>query len=69
MKSLSRKSKIKGSATLVVIIASVVFMLYAQSTRADAKHMTNMHEKYKESIFTQILNFTGECFLWMQSTR
>ncbi len=53
MKSLSRKSKIKGSATLVVIIASVVFMLYAQSTRADAKHMTNMHEKYKESILNK----------------
>ena len=53
MKSLRRKSKIKGSATLVVIIASVVFMLYAQSTRADAKHMTNMHEKYKESILNK----------------
>ena len=53
MKSLSKKSKIRGSATLVVIIASVVFMLYAQSTRADAKHMTNMHEKYKESILNR----------------
>lgn len=53
MKNLSKKSKIKGSATLVVIIASVVFMLYAQSTRADAKHMANMHEKYKESILKE----------------
>ena len=53
MKENNRKNKIKGSATLVVIIASVVFMLYAQSTRADVLHMTKMHEKYKESILNK----------------
>lgn len=46
----NKRSKLKGSATLVVIITSIVFMLYAQSTRADVIHMTNMHEKYKVNI-------------------
>ena len=53
MKRLRKKSKIKGSATLVIIVASIVFMLYAQSTRADVVHMNSMHKKYKESILNR----------------
>lgn len=50
MKEKNKKNRLRGSATLVIIIASIVFMLYAQSTRVDVIHMTNMHEKYKKNI-------------------
>lgn len=42
--------KKKGSATLVVILFSTIYMLYSASTYADVKHMKNMYEDYEEEI-------------------
>lgn len=53
MKKINKKNKLQGSATLVIIITSIVFMLYAQSTRADVTHMTNMNKKYKHGILNR----------------
>lgn len=46
-KSLKRKI---GSVTLVVIISSIVFMLYATSTSSDIKHMKNKYNEYEKNI-------------------
>lgn len=39
-----------GSATLVVILFSIVFMLYASSTYADVRHMKNQYDEYERDI-------------------
>lgn len=39
-----------GSATVVVILFSIVFMLYASSTYADVRHMKNQYEEYERDI-------------------
>ena len=39
-----------GSATIVVILFSIVFMLYASSTYADVRHMKNQYDEYERDI-------------------
>lgn len=43
------KKKI-GSATLVVVLFSVIYMLYATSTYADVRHMKNKYIEYEKEI-------------------
>lgn len=42
--------KKKGSATLIVILFSTIYMLYTASTYADVRHMINTYEDYEERI-------------------
>ena len=42
--------KKKGSATLVVILFSIIYMLYTASTYADVRHMKRTYEEYKNEI-------------------
>lgn len=39
-----------GSATLVVVLFSVIYMLYATSTYADVRHMKNKYMEYEKEI-------------------
>ena len=39
-----------GSATVVVIVFAIVFILYASSTFADVRHMRNQYEEYERDI-------------------
>ena len=39
-----------GSATVVVILFSMIFMLYASSTYADVRHMKNQYDEYERDI-------------------
>ena len=39
-----------GSATVVVILFAIVFMLYATSTYADVRHMKNQYNEYERDI-------------------
>lgn len=39
-----------GSATVVVIMFSIVFMLYASSTYSDVRHMKNQYNEYENNI-------------------
>lgn len=39
-----------GSATVVVIIFAIVFMLYSTSTYADVRHMRNQYNEYESYI-------------------
>lgn len=39
-----------GSATVVVILFAIVFILYATSTFADVRHMKNQYNEYEEDI-------------------
>lgn len=39
-----------GSATVVVILFSIVFMLYASSTYADVRHMKNQYNEFERDI-------------------
>ena len=39
-----------GSATVVVILFAIVFMLYSSSTFADVRHMKNQYEEYERYI-------------------
>lgn len=39
-----------GSATVVVIIFAIVFMLYSSSTYADVRHMKNQYNEYESYI-------------------
>lgn len=40
----------KGSATLVVIMFAIAFILYATSTFADVRHMKNQYSEYERLI-------------------
>ena len=40
----------KGSATIVIILVSIIFMLYATSTYADVRHLRNKYTEYEEYI-------------------
>ena len=42
--------KKKGSATLVVILFSTIFMLYTVSTYADVRHMKKTYGEYEKEI-------------------
>ena len=42
--------KRKGSATVVIILFSIIFMLYATSTYADVRHLRNKHDEYEQYI-------------------
>ena len=42
--------KKRGSATLVVILFSTIYMLYTASTYADIRHMKRKYEEYKIEI-------------------
>jgi hypothetical protein len=42
--------KKKGSATLVVILLSTIFMLYSVSTYADVRHMKRTYDEYQKRI-------------------
>jgi len=46
----AENKKIKGSATLVVIISSFIVMLYAQSTYSDVRHMKQMYQEQEKII-------------------
>lgn len=39
-----------GSATVVIIITAVVFLVYISSTYTDILHLKKMHEKYYTNI-------------------
>lgn len=39
-----------GSATVVMILFSIVFMLYATSTYADVRHLRNKFNEYEQDI-------------------
>ena len=45
-----------GSATIVVILFSIVFMLYASSTYADVRHMKNQYNQYEKDIIQKYEN-------------
>lgn len=45
-----------GSATIVVILFSIVFMLYASSTYADVRHMKNQYNEYEKNIIEKYEN-------------
>ncbi len=40
-----------GSATLVVILFSIIYILYSSSTYADVRHLKNNYETYKKNIY------------------
>ena len=42
--------KKKGSATLVVILLSTIFMLYSVSTYSDVRHMKRTYDEYYKRI-------------------
>lgn len=42
--------KKKGSATLIVILFSTIYMLYTASVYADVRHMIKTYDNYKEEI-------------------
>lgn len=44
--------KKRGSATLVVILFSTIYMLYTASTYADIRHMKKTYEKYEQEIIS-----------------
>lgn len=43
----------KGSATLVIIMSALIFMLYATSTYSDVRHLKNSYENYKKDIINK----------------
>lgn len=43
----------KGSATIAIIVMSIVFMLYASSTFADVRHLKNKYNDYEKYIIDQ----------------
>lgn len=43
------KKKI-GSATLVVIMFSIIYILYSSSTYADVRHLKNNYDTYIDNI-------------------
>ena len=45
-----KNMKLKGSATLVVIMSAIIAITYATSTSADVRHMKYMQEKYEKNI-------------------
>lgn len=45
-----------GSATIVVILFAIVFMLYATSTYADIRHMKNQYNDYESYIIEKYEN-------------
>ena len=48
-----------GSATLVVILFAIIFMLYSSSTYADVRHLKNNYNEYERDIiekYEQIYN-------------
>lgn len=40
----------KGSATLVIIISAIVFLIYATSTFADVRQMKQLHKEYVDEM-------------------
>lgn len=42
-----------GSATVVIILFAIVFMLYSSSTFADVRHMKNNYNEYEQKIIEQ----------------
>ena len=48
-----------GSATIVVIMFAIIFMLYSSSTYADVRHLKNNYNEYETDIiekYEQIYN-------------
>ena len=45
-----KRFRLKGSATIIVIISAIVFFTYAISTFSDIRHMKYMQEKYEDNI-------------------
>lgn len=43
----------RGSATIAIIVMSIVFMLYASSTFADVRHLKNKYNDYEKYIVEQ----------------
>ena len=42
--------KRKGSATVVIVLFSIIYMLYATSTYADVRHLRNNYDDYEQRI-------------------
>lgn len=40
----------KGSAIIVVLVTTIVFLVYTASTYSDMLHLRTMHEKYFSNI-------------------
>ena len=45
-----------GSATIVIILFAIVFMLYSSSTFADVRHMKNNYNEYEQKIIEKYEN-------------
>jgi len=39
-----------GSATVVIILFAIIFMLYSSSTYADVRHLKNNYNEYEQDI-------------------
>jgi hypothetical protein len=44
------KSKLRGSAVLIVILSAITFSIYTSSTYAEQQHFTIMEKKYEKNI-------------------
>lgn len=42
-----------GSATVVVIVFAIIFILYSSSTFADVRHMRNQYDEYERDIINK----------------
>lgn len=48
--NIEKRGLKNGSATVVIIITAVVFLVYISSTYTDILHLRKMHEKYHTNI-------------------
>lgn len=53
----------KGSATVVIVITAVVFLVYISSAYTDILHLKKMHEKY----YTDIQNLYNMEYNYIES--
>jgi hypothetical protein len=44
------KSKLRGSAVLIVILSAITFSIYTSSTYAEQQHFSIMEKKYEKNI-------------------
>ncbi len=50
LNNIKKTFRNNGSGTLVVIISSLIFVMYASSTYADVRHLKHMEEQYEKKI-------------------
>ena len=47
---MNNKSRVKGSAILVVILSSIAFFIYAMSVFSESEHFDLMQNRYEKQI-------------------